>query len=155
MSIDAYTTGTVLVTNGSATVTGTGTTFTAAMVGRYFKVNTEPTWYRIASFTSTTVVVLENVYEGATATGAAYTIAEAFGLPEDLQILPVYYAVWHYFSSKRDERAKKEYEDLFMKQLELGKIRHATKTSGSVARPRNRFSRFKRATPGYFPTSAT
>lgn len=69
-----YATGTVDVTAGSATVTGTGTTFTAAMVGRKFRVSGDTASYTIKTFSSTTSLILDQLYEGTTATGASYSI---------------------------------------------------------------------------------
>ena len=73
-TVAAYTTGTVAVTEGLTTVTGTGTTFTAAMVGRKFRAGSDTAYYVIAAFVSTTEVTLEAAYQGTTATGATYSI---------------------------------------------------------------------------------
>lgn len=132
LSNNAYTTSTVTVVNGSATVTGSGTTFTAAMVGRYFRVTVDGTWYRISGFTSTTVITLENVFEGIGVAGAAYTISEAFALPEDMQILPCYYALAHYYDLKRDLNESIKYRALYDKELRAGKKRWGTKTRGAI-----------------------
>ncbi len=92
LSIDDYTTGTVAVTSGSTTLTGTGTTFTAAMVGRWFTIN-DPTvvgqgyWYRVRTFSSTTVLVLEEAWQGSTASGATYRIGESPEMPEEGHVL--------------------------------------------------------------------
>jgi len=154
LSVDVYNTGTVTVTNGSATVTGSGTTFTAAMVGRYFQTTNDGYWYRIASFTSTTVVTLENVFEGTSAAGAAYSISEAFALPEDLQILPVYYALAHYYQIKKSEGDERKFWTLFRTGLEEGKKRHSTKSRSAIIRPKNWRTRFPMY-PTYFPSSAS
>ena len=71
---------TVDVTTGA--VTGNGTTFTAAMVGRGFKATGHTKWYRIKSYASGTAIVIENdsddeasAYDGgAIAGGSAYVI---------------------------------------------------------------------------------
>lgn len=55
----SYTTGTVAIAvNGN--VTGSGTTFTAAMVGRPFKAEGHSKWYRVKTYTSATAIVIEN-----------------------------------------------------------------------------------------------
>jgi hypothetical protein len=61
-TVAPYATGTVTMTVGSKTVTGLGTAFTVAMVGRKIRFNGENTYFRIASFTSTTVITLETNY---------------------------------------------------------------------------------------------
>jgi len=74
-TVATYTTGTAIVTNGSTTVTGVGTTWTSAMVGRKFRHADEAAYYRIASVTNTTTLVLEQAYQGDTdSTGSSYTI---------------------------------------------------------------------------------
>ena len=79
MSIAYYVTGTVEVA-GTA-VTGTGTTFTTAMVGMKIGFNTTSpalvtTWYTIASYTSGTAITL-TTSGGTIAAGAAFIIDAA------------------------------------------------------------------------------
>lgn len=77
-----YTTGTVTVDVTTGAVTGSGTTFTAAMVGRGFKATGHTEWYRVKSYSSGTSIVIENdlddvasAYDGgAIAGGTAYVI---------------------------------------------------------------------------------
>jgi hypothetical protein len=111
-----YTTGTVTLTNGSTTVTGAGTTFTASMVGRYLKSG-DGFWYRIAGFTSTTVLTLEDEYEGTTGAGQTYVIGDMSVLPEDHDDLPVYYAVAQYWLQNKDENRYQQYWQLYTEKL--------------------------------------
>jgi hypothetical protein len=68
-----YSTGTVAVTNGSKTVTGTGTLWLANVdAGMLVRVAATGRYYRVASVTSDTVLVLAEFYEGSTATGQTY-----------------------------------------------------------------------------------
>jgi hypothetical protein len=77
-----YTTGTVAVAATTGVVTGTGTTFTAAMVGMGFKATGMTSWYRIKTFTSTTSITIEDDKDdessaytgGVIAGGTAYII---------------------------------------------------------------------------------
>jgi hypothetical protein len=107
MSQTDYTTGTISLTQGSPTLTGSGTAFSTSMVNRYFQVN-DPTgdglWYLISSRTSNTVLTLGQNYEGASVSGVNYRISECFALPEDLHILPVYYALGHYYLMQEDSK---------------------------------------------------
>jgi hypothetical protein len=73
-----YTTGTVTTTNGSAVITGSGTNWTAGMVGKLFRVNTENVFYTIQSVDSTTQITLTSNYGQATGGGQAYTIYNGF-----------------------------------------------------------------------------
>jgi hypothetical protein len=117
-----YTTGTVSATNGNKTITGAGTTFTAAMVGRWIQLTDDKNWYRIAAFTSTTSITLEQTFQGTTATGAAYTIGEASELPEDYQEIPVYLAISDWFIKERKYDLAKVYrEDAYEGIIEMEK----------------------------------
>ena len=78
-----YTTGTVSVTNGDATVTGTDTYFlTNVTAGQYFRVDTvgigdSSKWYKVSSVTSNTALELTAAYEDAGESGVEYTICSA------------------------------------------------------------------------------
>lgn len=137
-----YTTGTVSVTNGSPTVTGSGTTFTAAMVGRYLQLTADGYWYKILSYTSATVITLEKNYGGSTATGASYTIGEVSVLPETYQLAPVFQAVGEYWSqNNQDDRANQYYAkaERLIKQLKSDHGNKSTSvrlnTKGPISNP--------------------
>jgi hypothetical protein len=80
-----YTTGTVAVTATTGAVVGSGTTFTAAMVGRPFRATGHTKWYRISAFADTTHITIVNDtdddtagYDGGTiASSTSYTIQAA------------------------------------------------------------------------------
>lgn len=77
-----YTTGTVEVTVTTGAVAGSSTVFVAGMVGKGFKATGHTSWYRIKTFTSTTVIVIEDDSDdetsaytgGAISAGATYVI---------------------------------------------------------------------------------
>lgn len=71
----SYTTGTVTVTTGTGAVTGSGTTFTAAMVGKPFKATGHSVWYRVLSYASATSIVIENDSDDETTSYTGGTIA--------------------------------------------------------------------------------
>ncbi len=73
-TVAPYETGTVTLTSGSATITGSGTTFTSDMVGRRFAISTIAPWYRILTYSSATSIALDRVYTEANAAGQAFTI---------------------------------------------------------------------------------
>lgn len=64
-----YTTGTATFTQGSRTVTGVGTTFIVGMKGRKM-LGADGAYYKIASFVSTTSLILTQPYQGDTGSGA-------------------------------------------------------------------------------------
>lgn len=72
-----YTTGTIAVTNNSATVTGSGTswaTLTNAETGEYIQLP-DGKWYRITAIASNTSLTIEVSYKGGTVSGQTYTIS--------------------------------------------------------------------------------
>jgi hypothetical protein len=78
--VDAiYSTGTVTVTNGSATVTGSGTAFTKDFVGRMLYPLGGSTGLLISAYTSGTSITISANYSGTTLTGVAYEIRPAPG----------------------------------------------------------------------------
>src|SRR3990167_3333529 len=66
----SYSTGTVTVDVTTGQVTGSGTTFTAAMVGRGFKADGHTRWYRVKTYNSATDIIIEDDLDDAT---SAYT----------------------------------------------------------------------------------
>ena len=82
-----YTTGTVTITGATGAVVGSGTTFTAAMVGSGFQATGQTAWYRVATYTDATHITIVNdtdddvasaTYTGGDiAGGTAYTIQAA------------------------------------------------------------------------------
>ena len=79
-----YDTGTVAVTNGSTTVTGSGTNFSVgAQIGEAF-LAPDDKLYEIATITSATVIVLADNYLGSTQTGQTYKIVPTQSLVADL-----------------------------------------------------------------------
>ena len=92
------------------------------MAGSYLRITASNTankgdgaWYEIDSFTSTTVIELVKGYEGTaiTAGAAAYTIGQVPLLPENHQMLPVYYAIHQYYLDKGEMNRSDRYEKLF------------------------------------------
>lgn len=107
LSIEDYTTGTIVsIANGATTVTGSGTSWTAGMVGQYIRIDSanaankgDNAWYEISSVTSTTVLELVKKYQGTSiaAGSATYTIGQITYEPETYQMAPIYRALWQFF----------------------------------------------------------
>jgi len=74
-----YRTGTIAVTNGSTTVTGTGTAWVANVIAGYGIILPDGRLYEIASIVSNTSLTLRTGYLGATATGQSYAVAPLRG----------------------------------------------------------------------------
>ena len=137
-----YTTGTVTaVANGSTTVTGSGTTWTTPMAGRWLRITMTDTasnsgdevWYQIASVQSTTSLTLTKAYNGTTlvaAAAASYIIGEMPILPEAYHDLPVYEAASVYFTTVQPEPVRaKMYQDRFEYIAKRMRADHGNKTS--------------------------
>lgn len=108
MTAADYTTGTVttLAANGTA-VTGSGTTWTSAMIGRYIKIDSDGFWYEITAVGSTTTLTIKKAYQGtAIAAGSeTYTIGEMPVTPEAYQDALAWRPLWIYFTQQKDDRA--------------------------------------------------
>jgi len=77
-----YNTGTVAITQDARVVTGSGTTFTSKMVGSYinfdYDTSSQSEWYRIVKFNSSTEIVIEADFIGATQTAVSFAIRKIF-----------------------------------------------------------------------------
>lgn len=137
MANDDYTTGTAAATNGSLSVTGTGTAFTSAMVGRYFRVDADGRWYKIRTVTNGTTLTLDNYFIGNSISGA-YTIGEASILPAAYHDSLADYALMRGWQRRKDRQNAADFKALWDESVLLIKEKYATTTSSSIvnARPR-------------------
>lgn len=109
--VDDYTTGTVTLTNGSVTVSGSSTVFTAGMAGRWFTITDtsapgEGYWYRIGTFNGTTSLSLETSWAGSAGSSLAYRIGETPELPEEVHSILPWGTAADYFAGLRSDLAK-------------------------------------------------
>jgi len=143
LSIADYTTGTIVtVANGGTTVTGSGTSWTASMAGRFIRITESDTankgdgeWYEIESVTSATALELKVPYAGtAIAVGSAnYAIGQASIIPEDFQHLPVYDAVKIYFATVQPNAIKAaQYKSMYDNDFSSMMSTHGSKSSSPV-----------------------
>ena len=146
-----YTTGNIsAITTATTAVTGSGTTWTAPMAGRYIRVTPTDTalasgdglWYEVSSATAT-AIVLSDAYLGSTiSSNTAYTIGQVPVLPEPYQVLPVYKAVEIYFSSimpdtPKAELYRRQYDEYYARLL----ADYGPKTSNVVIETMPRYPR--------------
>jgi len=123
LSIADYTAGTIvsIAAQGTAIV-GSGTTFTADMVGRYIQIT--PTtaanggdgmWYEIGSYTSATQIGLVKPYEGTaiSAGTATYTIGQVPVIPEAYQNAIEYRTTALFWQNQNDLTRAKTYWMLY------------------------------------------
>lgn len=119
MNIQDYTAGAVsAIAFDGVTVTGSGTTWTADMVGSYIQItNTlaanggDGFWYEIATVPTTTSLTITAPYEGTSivAGSAAYTIGQVPVIPEAYQMAIVYRSCALYWENKNDMTKAKTY----------------------------------------------
>ena len=141
LSIADYSTGSVqAVTNGSTTVTGTGTSWATSMAGRWIRITESDTankgdgqWYKIASVASTTSLTLTRAYAGTSISAgtAAYVIGQMPLIPENYQLIPAYWAAAEYWRHNDTDRATtyaNQYTDLLGQLISA----HSSKTSSPV-----------------------
>jgi len=163
LNIADYTTGTVdIAPNADETITGSGTTWTSPMAGRWMRITHSDTatasgdglWYEIASRTSDTVLELVRTYQGTaltTGAAAAYTIGQMPALPEAFHLLPVYHAAMTYFSTKNvDQNRYTYFSVLYRDMFDLLKKSHGRRTT-SVSLNRERFA----TNPNLYPTGVS
>jgi hypothetical protein len=147
MSADDYSIGTIAVTAASAAVVGTGTTFTASMVGRTLFV--DPTGgtgdgagYKVQSFTDTTHITLENNYAGATATGKTYLLGEVPDIPDEFHEALIDYAAYRYYRRRRDLQTAKDLKAAFDEALVLCQQNYSSKSASQYFRAPRRHNQF-------------
>lgn len=136
LTADDYTTGTVSLTNGSATVTGTGTTFTSLMAnGSYILQVTDGSDgnnYRISAYSSATSLTLENYYQGTTNALAVYRIGQVSKIPEEYQEAPVDYALYRHFTEKGELTKAQYHQGLWTASLKDAEATYGMATSNQI-----------------------
>lgn len=118
LSAAATATITVGTESGGTIITGSGTTFTQDMVGRYIQItNTTAAnggdgfWYQIGYYYSATVIGLYKPYEGEdiAAGSATFTIGQCSAIPEAYDIGIVYRATALWWDNNGDQPRAKSY----------------------------------------------
>lgn len=121
MSASDYTTGTITSTVGSRTVTGSGTTWTSAMAGRW--INISGRWYEISVASTTSITLVKFALD--TVSGATYTLGETSPIPQEFHDLILKGVVADYYDFKGDKNTyRTEYEKrllMLIKQYGGGK----------------------------------
>lgn len=132
MSVDDYVTGTISVTANSAAVVGSGTTFTALMVGRGVKINDangDGMWYTISAFTNGTSITLDQPYEGSTASGLSFAIGELPDIPEEFHESLTDYALFRFYTRRKDVSMAGTFKGLYEEALKSCKETYSSKTA--------------------------
>lgn len=135
MQNEDYTTGTVAVVAGSPTVTGTSTVFTERMVGRAFRLDADGQWYKVADYTSPTVITLDNNYSGISDSGA-FTIGEVPSIPAEYHDSLADYALFRAWQRRKDRQNAGDFKALWDEAIILIKEAYAGSTSSAVVNAR-------------------
>lgn len=132
---DDYSTGTVTVTNGSATVTGSGTTWTiASHQGSYIQITdgTDGNWYYINSVNSTTSITLKSAYTGPSGATKAYTIGQMMIIPGEYSDAPIDYALARFFESRNNPQRATYHMTNFKNTVKDAEGQYASSSTSSV-----------------------
>ncbi len=159
MTQDDFSTGTVTVTNGSATITHSATGFTQNMVGRFFQTtdNSDGTWLKVVTFNSTSSLTLENVYEGIGGAGKTFLIGEMSTLPGELHDSLVDFCLHKYYLRNKDSAAAAEFKSLWTDVVSMAKSRYSSKSTSQVIPAHSMYSgrySYKNATRDYLVTGS-
>lgn len=155
LSQDDYDTGTITTLAASGTsVTGSSTAWDSTMVGRYFKIDDDGGWYKISDVDSATSITLADKYQGAaiSAGSEAYTIGEMPPTPPDTHILPIYYALWHFFMMKKDTfPTGREYKTMWMDGVMEAQANWGTFDSDQLVETDMPVKRRRFRNPNFYP----
>lgn len=145
MSASDYTTGTLSSTVNSRTVTGSGTTWTSAMAGRYIDIAGR--FYEISTASSTSITLVKYALD--TTSAATYTLGDISPIPSDFHDLLLLGSIASYYDFKGD---KNTYRTEYEKRLLMLKNQYGggQKTSTQVLRRVNR-SRVSLNNPNDYP----
>lgn len=154
---DDYITGSITtLANAGTAVTGSGTTWTSAMIGRYFKINTDNRWYKVTAVGSATTLTLGKAYQGtAIAAGtSAYTIGEMCRLPEACHHIPEFYALMMYFLGvKRNATLSKMWQGQWEEWRTWARSKYGKRYSTGVIPSQNNLRGAAIQNPNFYPST--
>jgi len=130
---DDYTTGTVTVALGSQLINHSAAGFSQDMIGRFFQTTDgDGLWYRIGGFNSTSQLVLEQYYQGASGSGRSFIIGEAPIIPSEYHESLQDYAAWRHFLGRKDKTTADDYKSFWDAAIDEIQEVYGNKTSSAV-----------------------
>lgn len=131
---DDYTTGTLTVTDGNQTVTGSSVTFTEKLVNQWLQVTdgTDGNWYRVSNFVGSTELTLENYYQGISGSSKTYRIGQVVDIPEEYLEAPADYACYRHYLRRGDRIKSDTFKVLFQGAIEGAKSEYGNTTDSQV-----------------------
>jgi len=151
---DDYTTGTITtLANAAVAVTASGSTFTTGMVGRYFKIDTDGEWYKIAAYGSATTLTLDSKYQGISIAAGTetYTIGQMPITPQETHELPAYYAVWRWALMKKDVQMAREFERMWKEGVNDAQMTWSNRSTSSIITSKPYLRKRGLVNPNYYP----
>lgn len=154
-----YTTGSVTtLANLGTAVTVSGSAFTAAMIGRSFRVDSDGNWYLISAVPSATTLTLATAYQGTAISAGteAFTIGEIPRTPAGTHHLPVIYALWKHFEGvRRDPTMANHYKKQWEEGLDWAKATYGNRTDTAVIPSQRHLRRRMPVNPNWYPQNIT
>lgn len=132
---DDYSTGTVTIANGSATVTGIGTTWSQATHGNMQLQVTDGSdgnWYEITAVNSTTSLTIKTPYVGASVSSVVYRLGQLFIFPSEYDDTPVDYALSRFFESHGNPTRAKYHSDRYKESVADAIEKYSSSSSSNV-----------------------
>lgn len=126
---------TASITNGTTTVTFSGNIVTPQMVGRWFSIDDDGTWYQIVTYNSTNSFEINNNFAGVSGSNRGFIIGQCADIPEDYHLGMAYYAAYNFYMKRKDAGTATLYKSLFEDLLTQYKDNYASKTTGMVQKP--------------------
>jgi hypothetical protein len=125
---------TCTVTNGSVTVTSTGSTFTSQLVGLYFQVTgvTDNTWYEIVEVPTSSTLTLKSAFVGTSGASQSFRIGQIPIIPGEYHDALVNYALYLFFSGKGNETRGQQHLGLFNASVDDAIQQYSSSTEGNV-----------------------
>jgi hypothetical protein len=131
---DDYITGTATVSASGTAVTGTGTSWTSAMVGRQFQITdgSDGQWYEITAVGSATSLTLKTPYNGSSVSGAKYRISQVFIFPGEYDDVPVDYSLSRFFEFRNNPNRATYHTNRYTSAVEDALRRYASSSTSNV-----------------------
>lgn len=138
MVSEDFTSGTVTVTQGGASITHSAAGFTEDMIGRYFFLSEVDGYeYQVVDYTDTSTLVLENVYQGVSGSGKSFVIGVVPDIPSEYHDAIIDYCIARLYMRRKDPKAARDFMNSFDRSLTDCKQTYASPTSDQVVNDLN------------------
>lgn len=131
---DNYTTGTATISNGTVTVTGTGTSWNNTHIGMYYRTtdNTDGNEYEIFDVPNATTLTLKTPYVGPSVTNATYALGQMLITPSEYNDVPIDYALARFFESRNNPQRADYHRKNYDEAVKEAVIKYASSSTSNV-----------------------